>query len=341
MSPELARNRPTCRRAYTLIELLVVIAIIGILVGLLLPAVQGAREAARNTQCKNNLKQLALAVQNYADAFGCLPMGTPLWYMADAGRISDNHSLLVAILPQLEQQGLFNAANFSLHIYSYGNLTVQNTKLQLLACPSDGGINGKSPLPYGYGSIPSGSWRPGYSSYGGCAGVWYHRSLDPQKLAQFNGAFSVNSSTQWAHFRDGTSTTLLLGERANGHLSPEAAMDWHWWFDGYYGDTLFWTLYPINPYTKIGTNTATMNTPNAHIVAAGSFHPDGANFAFADGSVRFIKHSIETMGYDTTDGMPFGIKLVNGFYQVQPGYQFAVYQALSTRAGSEAIGTDF
>lgn len=330
---------PPSRRGMTLIELLVVIAIIGVLIGLLLPAVMGAREAMRRTQCTNNLKQLALAAHHYTDAHGCLPMGSPIWSFRDWG-VFDNHSLWIALLPCYDQQPLYNSVNFDLCIYTYDNVTVQNSGLSVLQCPSDSSISERQPLPYWVLDIPEGESKPGKSSYAGCAGVWYTRTLDPGPLAQDNGAFGVNSAIRFADVTDGTSSTLLLGERAHGRLRPDEARDWHWWYDGYYGDTLFWTLYPMNPFSKIQTNSANYSTPNAYIVAAGSMHPGGANFAFADGSVRFIKETIQTMSpHDPEDGMPDGISLGQDglYYQTKP---FAVWQAISTRSGGEIVGAD-
>ena len=128
---------------FTLIELLVVISIIGILIALLLPAVQAAREAARRAQCVNNLKQLALAAHNYESANGCFPMGTPVkvatfsagWIQA--GDYDYGHSLFVAMLPQLEQSALYNAVNFSVNIDLPQNMTIQRSQINSLLCPSD------------------------------------------------------------------------------------------------------------------------------------------------------------------------------------------------------------
>jgi prepilin-type processing-associated H-X9-DG protein len=236
---------------------------------------------------------------------------------------------------------LYNAVNFSRNIYTYANITVQSSQLAVLCCPSDSTITEREELPYPVLDIPVGVARPAKSSYGGCTGIWYYESVEPKLVADFNGAFGENRGIPLAEFTDGTSTTLLLGERAHGRLKPDEARDWHWWFDSYFGDTLFWTLYPMNPFSKIKTNEANYSTPNAYIVAAGSMHPDGADFAFADGSVKFIKDTIKTMDYDPADGMPRGIFLGNdGLYHLRPGFSLEVWQAISTRNGGEVISAD-
>jgi prepilin-type processing-associated H-X9-DG protein len=330
-----------------LIELLVVIAIIGALIALLLPAVQSAREAAWRAQCANNLKQLALAAHNYHDAYGTLPMGTPLFFYPDLPfwPVFDGQSNVVSLLGQLEQQPLFDAVNFSKNIYTFANATVQRSVINTLLCPSDGLVGKARTLPYGYLDIPEGSFRVAYTSYAACAGTWYHHSYDPalmQRLAQQdNGVAYVNSSVRLAGVVDGTSVTLLFGERAHALLADSSAQDWHWWFDGYYGDTLFWTLYPMNPHRRLGTNATTSSLANAYVEAASSLHPGGANFAFADGSVRFLKETIDTWAFNQSDGRPVGVTGSDETqYVLAPGTRLGVYQALSTRAGGEVISAD-
>jgi prepilin-type N-terminal cleavage/methylation domain-containing protein len=130
------------RSGYTLIELLVVIGLIGVLIGLLLPAMQAAREAARRASCTNNLKQIALAAQAYLAFNGTFPIGVPVMHETDPrfNGLWQSHSLFVALLPQLEQQALFDAVNFERTIYASPNYTVIATGLNVLWCPSDSTI---------------------------------------------------------------------------------------------------------------------------------------------------------------------------------------------------------
>src|SRR5213596_361748 len=128
------------RAGFTLIELLVVIAIIGALIALLLPAVQAAREAARRSQCTNNLKQLGLATHGYADTHGVMPMGSFKMSPPPSGdpcKGGHEAGVFIAILPYLEQGPLFNAFNSNVHYETAPNSTVVGTGLSVLWCPSD------------------------------------------------------------------------------------------------------------------------------------------------------------------------------------------------------------
>src|SRR5438309_2228365 len=127
----------TTTSGFTLIELLVVISIIAVLISLLLPAVQSAREAARRAQCTNNLKQLALAAHNYISAVGSLPQGIQFQYDPNSGFFWSSGSLLVPLMQYAEQQQIFNAVNFDINMYNAPNTTISGVGVSTLWCPSD------------------------------------------------------------------------------------------------------------------------------------------------------------------------------------------------------------
>jgi prepilin-type processing-associated H-X9-DG protein len=335
-----------------LIELLVVVTIIAVLVALLLPAVQAAREAARRLQCMNNLKQLGLAAHHYHDVNNCLPMGTPFYYFPEDGGYDDGHSIFVAMLGQYEQQSLYNAVNFNINIYRYANQTIQATHLNTLRCPSDAIPYQKETYPGGITNIPQGRFVVAYSNYAGNVGTWYHHgSWDQAGFNQTvaltkgdNGVFFVNSAVRFAGVTDGLTMTLLLGERNRGALDPSTAQDWHWWFDGVYGDTLFWTAFPMNPQRRLQAGGTLISLSNAYVNSASSAHPGGANFCLCDGSVRFIKETIDCWPTDPVTGAPAGIMGDWAFYSIpftlESTVRFGVYPALSTRNGGEVTGAD-
>jgi prepilin-type N-terminal cleavage/methylation domain-containing protein/prepilin-type processing-associated H-X9-DG protein len=347
-------RRKISRRGFTLIELLVVIAIIAVLISLLLPAVQSAREAARRAQCTNNMKQLALAAHNYHDAYGTFPIGSPRMYEPlslgilyttppTSGPIfGEVQSVFVSMTGQLEQEPLFNAMNFSRSIYTAVNYTIFGTGIQTLWCPSDATITEKHT--FSSGSFEPGPFTVSPSSYAGCTGMYFPEILmhyDNQQAlkGQINGSFNYDTSYSTAAFTDGTSQTLLFGERAHGLLSSDDQAWWHWWADAVTGDTLFWTLYPLNPYRRIPNISGEWS--EAYVSSASSFHPGGANFAFADGSVRFVKDTIDTWPFDPTSGFPKGVSETSGgVYVLAPGTRPGVYQALSTRNGGEVLSAD-
>jgi prepilin-type N-terminal cleavage/methylation domain-containing protein/prepilin-type processing-associated H-X9-DG protein len=327
------------RRGFTLIELLVVIAIIGVLIALLLPAVQAAREAGRRAQCCNNLKQIALALANYHDVWGSYPQGMPYVF-----RLS-SHGQLVSMLPQLEQTPLYNAMNFNWNVFSAPNTTIQGIPLAILMCPSDPAITQK--INYDLEIDPSLPFYNGYilqalGSYKGNGGTWFRHTPDPTLQKEANGLFVRQQVVRLEEITDGTSNTIALGESRADLLTPdELYNEGPTWAVCGYAYTIFTSLYPINP-EKWMPDVSADNLVHAYAAAASSHHPGGANFALADGSVRFIKDTIESWRNDPITGLPFGVsRTASGSYVLAPGMRMPVYQALTTRAGDEVIGNPF
>jgi prepilin-type N-terminal cleavage/methylation domain-containing protein/prepilin-type processing-associated H-X9-DG protein len=343
MTPRFSHRTRPDRCGFTLVELLVVIAIIGILIAILLPAVQAAREASRRIQCANNLRQLAVACHNYADVHGSLPIGIPQMYDPDPSLnfFSQSQSIFVSMLGQLDQQPLFNAVNFSRSIFASANATIYATGLEVLWCPSDPSIRMEVEYPFYEAPFKE---KIRFSSYAGCTGIWYGDLSDfpdptnTARVEQINGLFTANRGIRFAEITDGTSQTMLFSERAHGLLTGDDLQYWHWWADSVSMDTRFWTIFPLNPFRKIPDTPETYSS--AYTSAASSFHANGAHFAFADGSMRFLKDSINSWATDER-GYPLGVSEDNqGFFHMKPGTRLGIYQMLSTRAGNESVSGD-
>ncbi len=334
------RARIQSIKGFTLIELLVVIAIIGVLIALLLPAVQSAREAARRAQCTNNLKQIALAAHNYVDANGSLPNaffqrhnGVGWW---------SGGSIFVPLAPYFEQNALYDITNYDVHMYDDANWTVSGTNIDTLWCPSDPTIEEErlydAPLLPDEGVSP---YPMNYTNYAGNAGTWFQFTTNSARLAQMNGLFNTGFNVvRFADIKDGLSNTIAFSERAHGLLEAGALQDWHWWTSGNYGDTMFNTMFPINPQKRINDVDSGGGSSTAFIAGASSFHPGGVNAAMTDGSVRFLKDTVDTWAFDSTTGLPVGVTRVDGLFELAPGTKVGVWQALSTRSGREVISAD-
>lgn len=347
---------------FTLIELLVVIAVIGVLVGLLLPAVQAAREAARRAQCTNNFKQIGLALHAYNDAFGSLPPGRMMTYDPRfsgpnppcTSAIVDK-SYLIMILPGMDQAPLYNAINQDTTILGYENRTAHTVAINSYACPSDPGAGWPRPantdrmVEHGLADR-SERLNVVLSSYSGCFGAYYvnaiplpsTRCIVPSQLvAQSNGCFSDRAPIGLASVTDGLSNTIFAGEKATtlfqefDLLSPSSSSKYGWYMTGNWGDTLFTTFYPPNMHKKVALAAGGL----AHASAASSLHPGGINCLMGDGSVRFIKDSVQSWPTDPLTGHPAGaFRNVGGWWEGVPPP--GVWQALGTRSGGEVVNSD-
>ncbi len=286
-------------RGFTLIELLVVIAIIGVLIALLLPAVQAAREAARRVQCTNNLLQLSIAVQNYEAANQLLPPGV----VNPTGPISNtptgyHFGWAARVLPYIEESAVYNHLNFGVGVYDVSNITARAIVIGPMLCPSDGGANRASiesiqearggeggpgnASPYG----EAGSGGLAQSSYAAC-----HHDVEAPIDTTNHGAFYLNSTIGFDDITDGTSKTIFLGEkRRTGDLG---------WASGT-SATLRNTGRGPNAFVApaaggpAGAGGGAAGSPEGPLYVGGfsSLHSGGSNFAFGDGSVHFLRDSI-------------------------------------------------
>ncbi len=317
------------RRGFTLIELLVVIAIIGVLIALLLPAVQQAREAARRSQCTNNLKQIGIALHNYHDTLGRFPLSR-------ATPATKSYSAQSQMLGFLEQTALFNAINFDLGWALTVNATARSTEVNVFLCPSDP----QSRVPAGWAGV-------NYRANEGANIVFGSGPLsDPgnvnASMGQPNGMFFANEANNLRDARDGTSNTALFSEHLKGDYSnavSTADADTYWpqtnpatadeamaqcrainildltyqrvsdvgapWIYGYHSTTHYYHSAPPN-------HRSCMFPPNRIMTTANSAHPGGVNVLIGDGSVRFVKSTVD----------------------------LAAWRSLGTRNGGELISSD-
>jgi len=306
---------------FTLVELLVVIAIIGVLVALLLPAVQSAREAARRMSCSNHLKQYGLAIQNYHDTFNVFPINAT----GTAGSAPPRLTWQVRILPFMEQKPVFDAIDFTLadprRLPVAGGMILWAVSPPYTHCPSDAfqkvmlsGTAARAQCNYG-GSL--GSQNVDGTTPGKCqpykafeqvmtGGNPRFGEMSPINKARVSGIFAFSAVVlRIADVTDGTSNTLLLGEvlpgcQVNYNGDPQAGTWINSWGNLYSIGGGVSTITPINEMTtclqsnKISNpqcNPASLDTMQ-YAYGFKSKHPGGAQFTLADGSVRFITQNI-------------------------------------------------
>jgi prepilin-type N-terminal cleavage/methylation domain-containing protein/prepilin-type processing-associated H-X9-DG protein len=312
------------RSGFTLVELLVVIAIIGVLVALLLPAVQAAREAARRSSCNNNLKQLAIAIHNYHDTYNMFPFGG-----------ASGHGQHSRLLPYIEQKNVYDLINYSVSVNNALNDVPRNTKIATFLCPSD-----PDQLPAALGG------RNNYYANMGTNIMYTTTDTSHPNYGKprFNGAFmSDEITTGFRDILDGTSNTAMFSEKnkgdgTNGVSTPDSDT----YRPGTYPDTADAALadclaVDVTDLSKQGNsnvgapwmssshsvsqywhvlppNSRSCMYPSLRIsTTAFSRHPGGVQMALCDGSVRFVSQTIN----------------------------LATWRALGTRAGKEVVPGDY
>lgn len=314
------------RKGFTLVELLVVIAIVGVLIALLLPAVQAAREAARRSSCANNLRQMGLGLMNYESSVKKLPPSTVLNGSGNTVTWNGGWSVQARILPYMEQTNLFEKCDFNINKEEPANQAAIGLNLPVYLCPSL--INtAVSTHDYGQSAV---------TGYGVCMGDWFI-------WGGFSGqnnrsAFGPNRSRRLSEFTDGLSQTLAASEVKsyqptyicdhaqfslinNPNNIPAPSVDYlsvapeylggcrfyplgHTeWSDGACHATGFTTAWPPNAVT-LGTPDMSVDVdvqsaseeqggPTFAAITARSYHPQGVNSLMADGSTRFVSDGIE------------------------------------------------
>jgi len=328
------RSRP----AFTLVELLVVIAIIGILVALLLPAVQAAREAARRSQCQNNLKQLGLALHNYHDVNQSFPpalIGTGRWNTSTNNQIK-NTTGWAMMLPQMEQQAAYGQYDFrfcSSMSSPYGlpvigtdtiNVAVTSMRLKIMECPSSpvAGENmtrnvGNTSDFYTANQAKRTNYLFATGSMTDYSANWEAYNSDIRQ-----GAFGNDGAAKMAAITDGTSNCIAIGEASGGrHKTSTVFGPWgltgtHTCCHGYTPSSSSTTLTQATTTAPYG-NDWNINRPyqndslrRSYAWVYNSLHPGGAQFGFCDGSTHFISQTVDYMTLCQLtyihDGLPVG-----------------------------------
>ena len=283
--PVCCSSKLRSQAAFTLVELLVVVAIIGILIGMLLPAVQQVREAARRTVCMSNSAQLGLATHNYEFATERLPEGSinpkgPIVHLAKGQHVS----FLVQLLPYIEQRAVADNFDISLGTYAPANAKARLSHIPIFACPSSG---------FGMLNIDEDA---ALANYAGC-----HHGSEAQIDEDNNGLLFLNSKVTYTDIYDGSSNTILIGE-------SEA-----------YADSLGWASGTRSSLRNTGEilswrDWASKITGLVVATDVGGFagrHPGGVVFCMGDGSIQFINHNIDPIVFGNLGNRSDGAMLGN------------------------------
>lgn len=265
------RSAPRSRSGFTLVELLVVIAIIGILVGMSLPAVQQVREAVRRSTCMNNLAQLGLAIHNYELSWEHFPAGVqnetgPI----TADEVGKDVGFLVLLLPYIDQYGIANNFDIEAGTYAAANAPARLRTIGLLICPSSGDLDKLNTAK-----------TAGLTNYAGC----HHGSETPIDLKN-NGLLFLNSKIKYFDIKDGSSNTVLLGEK----LSGTTDLGWASGTRSSLRNTS--ELLSVRQWISLQRGPQDESAALDFVGGFGSYHPGGSSFCFADGSVRFLRTGI-------------------------------------------------
>jgi prepilin-type N-terminal cleavage/methylation domain-containing protein len=330
------RSLPRVKSGFTLVELLVVIAIIGVLVALLLPAVQAAREAARRSSCANKMRQLAIGLHNHHDVYNRFPPGGQEDVLPQPNPPGNTTmirgcSWIVFTLPFIEQQPLYDKYNFTLAYNNPVNALVAETVIQTLYCPSGPdarkhldtntnltkavgthyvGVAGASGpanptnftfqtivFPYTVGNVTAnGAWTP-------------HGILSQYR--ETTGSVSSFRQVRFSDITDGTVNTFLIGESSR-QIPPGKSSHYRAWTRGNNGGTGAFKCIRVAPAGDTTTVLSTINTVyyngsnNFNEISFGSQHPGGCHFAMADASVRFVAQTVDFPTYAVTSTMGNG-----------------------------------
>lgn len=286
------------RLGFTLIELLVVIAIIGVLVGLLLPAIQQVRESARLLHCKNNLKQFGVAMHNYETARKHLPTGYEYEYSTNGN--TRGYSWGTLLLPLLEETATFDRIDFSKPLHDIANTVIRERHLAGFLCPTD--------ITSFDGYVEMGPERYAMASYAANFGP---PDLDVTQ-EQRKGVFSRNSRTRLADITDGLSATLMLGERQNGPFRAAANNGNHFEYETAWSGAIRDQIDPRDDHGHmvLFQTGHTPNHPASDDRDISASHSGLAVFLMCDGSVTPLSDSIDQTVYDAY-GTRGGKEIIN------------------------------